>query len=50
MHDKVLAGMVLVLLLLAYDIASRIDEHVTCLPPRATVPSATDDAIAMSRF
>jgi hypothetical protein len=50
-HQKIVAGLVLLVLLLAYDVALRIDEHVTFVTPQRSAPLAFDDsAVAMHRF
>jgi hypothetical protein len=50
-HHKVFAGMALLVLLLAYDMASRIDEHVSCFSSHIAGPSVIDDTAAtMNRF
>jgi hypothetical protein len=50
-HHKVLGGVALLVLLLAYDTASRIDDRVSCAMPHSAAPlTIGDTATAMNRF
>jgi hypothetical protein len=50
-HHKILGGVALLALLLAYDAASRIDDRVGCALPHRAVPLAINDTPgAMNRF
>ena len=50
-HQKIVAGLALLVLLIAYDIAMRIDEHVTYVTASHASPLAFDDsAAATHRF
>ena len=47
-HDKIFGGVVFLMLLLAYDMASRIDEHIGCF---TSAPLSIDDSsAATNRF
>jgi hypothetical protein len=50
-HDKIFCGLVILALLIAYDAALRIDEHVSFVTPQHAASLAFDDrAAAMHRF